>query len=176
MSTPELLMNLLRAPGPSGHESVPAQVWRDYCKSFAEEVGGDRVGSSFARVVGTADGLTVAVVGHIDEIGLHISHIEDDGYLRFGQVGGWDPSVLIGQRVRIRTREGDVPGVIGRKPIHLLKDDDRRKVPELKELHIDIGAKDAEEAGKLVRIGDVAVIDAEPVEFRHDRVISRSLD
>ena len=169
-------MNLLRAPGPSGHESVPAQVWRDYCKSFAEEVGGDRVGSSFARVAGTADGLTVAVVGHIDEIGLHISHIEDDGYLRFGQVGGWDPSVLIGQRVRIRTREGDVPGVIGRKPIHLLKDDDRRKVPELKELHIDIGAKDAEEAGKLVRIGDVAVIDAEPVEFRHDRVISRSLD
>ena len=169
-------MNLLRAPGPSGHESVPAQVWRDYCKSFAEEVGGDRVGSSFARVAGTADGLTVAVVGHIDEIGLHISHIEDDGYLRFGQVGGWDPSVLIGQRVRIRTREGDMPGVIGRKPIHLLKDDDRRKVPELKELHIDIGAKDAEEAGKLVRIGDVAVIDAEPVEFRHDRVISRSLD
>jgi putative aminopeptidase FrvX len=169
-------MDLLRAPGPSGHESVPAQVWRDYCKSFAEEVGGDRVGSSFARVAGTADGLTVAVVGHIDEIGLHISHIEDDGYLRFGQVGGWDPSVLIGQRVRIRTREGDVPGVIGRKPIHLLKDDDRRKVPELKELHIDIGAKDAEEAGKLVRIGDVAVIDAEPVEFRHDRVISRSLD
>ncbi len=169
-------MNLLRAPGPSGHESVPAKVWRDYCKSFAEEVGGDRVGSSFARVAGTADGLTVAVVGHIDEIGLHISHIEDDGYLRFGQVGGWDPSVLIGQRVRIRTREGDVPGVIGRKPIHLLKDDDRRKVPELKELHIDIGAKDSEEAGKLVRIGDVAVIDAEPVEFRHDRVISRSLD
>ncbi|MFZ0380863.1 MAG: M42 family peptidase, partial [Solirubrobacteraceae bacterium] len=176
MSTPELLMNLLRAPGPSGHESVPAQVWRDYCKSFAEEVGGDRVGSSFARVAGTADGLTVAVVGHIDEIGLHISHIEDDGYLRFGQVGGWDPSVLIGQRVRIRTRQGDMPGVIGRKPIHLLKDDDRRKVPELKELHIDIGAKDAEEAGKLVRIGDVAVIDAEPVEFRHDLVISRSLD
>jgi putative aminopeptidase FrvX len=176
VSAPELLLQLLRAPGPSGHESVPAKVWRDYCSSFAEEVGGDRVGSSFARVAGTANGLTVAVVGHIDEIGLHVSHIEDDGYLRFGQVGGWDPSVLIGQRVRIRTRQGDVPGVIGRKPIHLLKDDDRRKVPELKELHIDIGAKDGEEAGKLVRIGDVAVIDAEPVEFRHDRVISRSLD
>jgi endoglucanase len=116
------------------------------------------------------------VVGHIDEIGLHISHIDDDGYLRFGQVGGWDPSVLIGQRVRISTREGDVPGVIGRKPIHLLKDEDRRKVPELKELYIDIGAKDAEEAGKLVRIGDVGVIDAEPIEFRHDRIVSRSLD
>ena len=169
-------MNLLRAPGPSGHESAPAKVWRDYCATFAEEVGGDRVGSSYARVPGTAAGLSVAVVGHIDEIGLHISHIDDDGYLRFGQVGGWDASVLIGQRVRIRTREGDVPGVIGRKPIHLLKDEDRQKVPELKELYIDIGAKDAEEAGKLVRIGDVGVIDAEPTEFRHDRIVSRSLD
>jgi putative aminopeptidase FrvX len=169
-------MDLLRTPGPSGHESAPAKVWRDYCASFAAEVGGDRVGSSYARVPGTAAGLSVAVVGHIDEIGLHISHIDDDGYLRFGQVGGWDPSVLIGQRVRISTREGDVPGVIGRKPIHLLKDEDRRKVPELKELYIDIGAKDAEEAGKLVRIGDVGVIDAEPIEFRHDRIVSRSLD
>jgi len=169
-------MNLLRAPGPSGHEATPARVWREYCSSFATEVGGDRVGSSFARVAGTAGGLTVAVVGHIDEIGLHVSHIDDDGYLRFGQVGGWDAGVLIGQRVLVRTRDGDVPGVIGRKPIHLLKDDDRKKLPELKELHIDIGAKDADEARELVRIGDVAVIDSEPVEFRHDRVISRSLD
>jgi endoglucanase len=151
-------------------------VWREYCASFAQEVGGDRVGSSFARVPGTAGGLTVAVVGHIDEIGLHISHIEDDGHLRFGQVGGWDAGVLIGQRVRLRTRAGDVPGVIGRKPIHLLKDDDRKKLPETKDLHIDIGAKDGDEARGLVRIGDVAVIDAEPVEFRHERIVSRSVD
>ncbi len=176
MPIPELLTNLLTAPGPSGHESRPAQVWREYCSRFAQEVGGDRVGSSYARVPGTANGPTVAVVGHIDEIGLHVSHIEDDGYLRFGQVGGWDPGVLIGQRVKLRTRDGDVVGVIGRKPIHLLKDEDRRKVPELKELHIDVGAKDGEEAGSLVRIGDVAVIDAEPLDFRHDRVVSRSLD
>ncbi len=169
-------MQLLSAPGPSGHESAPARVWREYCSRFAEEVGGDRVGSSFARVPGTAGGPRMIVVGHIDEIGLHISHIDDDGYLRFGQVGGWDAGVLIGQRVRLRTREGDVPGVIGRKPIHLLKDEDRKKVPELKELHIDIGAKDAEEARGLVRIGDVGVIDAEPVEFRHGRIVSRSLD
>ena len=94
MPIPELLTNLLTAPGPSGHESRPAQVWREYCARFAQEVGGDRVGSSFARVAGTAGGPTVAVVGHIDEIGLHVSHIEDDGYLRFGQVGGWDPGVL----------------------------------------------------------------------------------
>jgi putative aminopeptidase FrvX len=176
MPVPELLTKLLTAAGPSGHESAPAQVWREYCSGFASDVGGDRVGSSCARVPGTANGPTLAVVGHIDEIGLHISHIEDDGYLRFGQVGGWDPGVLIGQRVKLRTRSGDVLGLIGRKPIHLLKDDDRKKIPELKELHIDIGAKDGDEARELVRIGDVAVIDSEPIDFRHERVVSRSLD
>jgi putative aminopeptidase FrvX len=173
---PELLKALLSTPGPSGHESAPARVWREHCSSFAQEVGGDRVGSSFARVPGSAGGPTVAVVGHIDEIGLHVSHIDDDGYLRFGQVGGWDAGVLIGQRVSLHTRDGIAGGVIGRKPIHLLKDDDRRKLPEIKELHIDIGAKDAEEARRRVRIGDVAVIAAEPVEFPHERIISRSLD
>src|SRR3984885_2516124 len=176
MSAPELLMQLLRSPGPSGHESAPAKLWRDYCASFASEVGGDRVGSSYARVKGTADGLTVAVVGHIDEIGLHISHIDDDGYLRFGQVGGWDPGVLMGQRVKLRTRQGDLIGLIGRKPIHLLKDEDRKKIPELKALHIDIGAKDGDEARGLVRIGDVGVLDAPPLDFRHERGVSRSLE
>ena len=169
-------MRLLGSPGPSGHESTPARVWREYCASFATEVGGDTVGSSWARVAGTAGGPTVAVVGHIDEIGLHVSHLDDDGYLRFGQVGGWDTGVLIGQRVRVRARQGDVFGVIGRKPIHLLKDEDRKQMPELKDLYIDIGARNADEAGKLVRIGDVAVIDSEPVEFRHERIVSRSLD
>jgi putative aminopeptidase FrvX len=105
-----------------------------------------------------------------------VTHIEDGGHLRFGQVGGWDPVVLVGQRVALQTREGPVAGVIARKPIHLLKEDDRRKAPEHKELHIDIGAKNAEEARSLIRIGDVAVIDVEPLLLRHDRVISRSLD
>jgi putative aminopeptidase FrvX len=176
MAIPEMLQALLTAPGPSGHEASPARVWREHCAAFAEEVGSDRVGSSFARVPGTGDGPRLVIVGHIDEIGLHVSHIDDDGYLRFGQVGGWDPGVLIGQRVRLSTRNGDMLGVIGRKPIHLLKDDDRKKIPELKELHIDIGAKDADEAQELVRIGDVAVIDAEPMELRHGRIVSRSLD
>jgi endoglucanase len=91
-------------------------------------------------------------------------------------VGGWDPIVLIGQRVRVVTRAGIVPGVIARKPIHLLRDDDRRKAPEIKDLHIDIGARDGEEATATVRIGDVAVIDAGPVELPHERVVARALD
>jgi putative aminopeptidase FrvX len=176
VASPEFLHRLLTATGPSGHETAPAQVWRDGCAAFSEHVSGDLVGSSVARVPGTADGPTLVIVGHIDEIGLHISHIDDEGQLRFGQVGGWDPLVLVGQRVRLLTRDGPLPGVIGRKPIHLLKEDDRKQAPELKDLHIDIGAKDGDEARRLVRIGDVAVVDVEPVEYPNDRVVSRALD
>jgi endoglucanase len=176
MAAPEFLHRLLTAAGPSGNESAAAHVWREACGAFAQEVRADHVGSSLARVAGTAGGPTLAVIGHIDEIGLHVSHIDDDGYLKFGQVGGWDVAVLIGQRVRIQTRDGPVTGVIGRKPIHLLGDEERKKVPEMKELHIDIGAKGREEAAQLVRIGDVAVIDVGPFELRHDRLVSRALD
>jgi endoglucanase len=173
---PELLIDLLKAAGPSGHETSPAQVWRAGCAEFAQEVGADHLGSSFARVAGTAGGPTLAIVGHIDEIGLHVSHIDSDGYLRFGQVGGWDAIVLVGQRVRLYTRNGEITGVIARKPVHLLKDEERKQVPELKDLHIDIGAKDVDQARELVRIGDVAVIDVEPIDLRDGLLVSRALD
>jgi putative aminopeptidase FrvX len=176
MATPELLQALLTTPGPSGHEEAPARVWREACSAFAAEVRGDRVGSSMARVPGTGDGPTLAIIGHIDEIGVHISHIDDEGYLRFGEVGGWDPIVLVGQRVRLATRGGSVIGVIGRKPIHLIKSDERDRAPKVKDLHIDIGAKDGDEARELVRIGDVGVIDVQPVEFPNGRLVSRSMD
>jgi putative aminopeptidase FrvX len=176
MATPELLHRLLTAAGPSGREASPAKVWRDGCSAFSDEVSADHVGSSVARVPGTGGGPTLAVIGHIDEIGIHVSHIDDEGYLRFGEVGGWDPIVLIGQRVAIATRDGVVTGVIGRKPIHLIKSDDRDKAPTIKDMHIDIGAKDGDEARGRVRIGDVAVIDVEPVELPNDRLVSRALD
>jgi putative aminopeptidase FrvX len=172
----EFLTNLLAATGPSGHETDPAAVWREYCARFTDDVHADNVGSSWARVPGTADGPRLAIVGHIDEIGLHITHIDEHGYLRFGPIGGWDTIVLVGQRVRIRTRDGDVIGVIARKPIHLLREEERKKVPEGRDLHIDIGVKDADEARGLVRIGDVAVIDADPIELRPGLVLSRALD
>jgi len=173
---PDALRKLLSATGPSGHEGEAARAWREWCSSFAAEVAGDSLGSSRAVIPGAADGPRLAVVGHIDEIGLHITHIDDEGFLHFGQVGGWDATVLIGQRVRLLTRDGALGGVIGRKPIHLLEDEDRKKIPELKRLHIDIGAKDGEEARKLVRMGDVAVIDADPEELREGIVVSRALD
>ncbi len=176
MTAPEFLHRLLTATGPSGNETAAARVWREACGAFAQEVRGDHVGSSMARVPGTGGGPTLAVIGHIDEIGLHVTHIDDEGYLKFGQVGGWDVAVLIGQRVRIQTRGGPVTGVIARKPVHLLKDEERKKLPETKDLQIDIGAKSGEEAAQLVRIGDVAVIDVGPFELRHDRIVSRALD
>ena len=94
-----------------------------------------------ARVPGTAGGRSVAIVGHIDEIGLIVHHIDDDGFLWFTGVGGWDPIILVGQRVSIATRAGAITGVVGKKPIHLMKEDDRKRVPQLKDLHIDIGAE-----------------------------------
>jgi putative aminopeptidase FrvX len=175
MPLPDVLRRLLTAPGPSGYEQAAAAVFRDAAAGFSE-VTFDSVGSTVARVPGTGSGPSVAIVGHIDEIGLIVHHIDDDGFLWFTGVGGWDPVILVGQRVEIATRGGVVTGVVGKKPIHLLKDEDRKKTPELKDLHIDIGARDGEQARGMVRIGDVAVIGGEPVELPNDRVVSRSMD
>src|SRR5690348_14363936 len=155
MPVPDVLRRLLTAPGPSGYEQRAASVFREAASAFAE-VTYDSVGSTVARVKGTAGGPMLAVIGHIDEIGLIVHHIDDDGYLWFTGVGGWDPIILVGQRVTISTREGPVFGVVGRKAIHLLREDDRKKVPELRDLHIDIGATSGDDARRRVRVGDVA--------------------
>src|ERR671926_950852 len=155
---------MLTAPGPSGYEQAAAAVFRDAAAAFAD-VTYDTVGSTVARVPGTGGGPSVAIVGHVDEIGLIVHHIDDDGFLWFSGVGGWDPMILVGQRVEVATREGAVPGVVGKRPIHLLREDDRKKVPRIEELHIDIGAADGDEARALVRVGDVAVIAGQPVEL-----------
>jgi len=175
VALPDVLRALLTAPGPSGHETAPAAIWREAAGQFSE-VSGDTLGSSVACVPATGGGPLLALVGHIDEIGLIVTHIDDDGYLYFGAVGGWDWQILVGQRVEIVTREGSIPGVVGKKPIHLLKDEERKRVADVKDLHIDIGARDGDDARALVRIGDVAVIAGEPVELPNGRVTSRSLD
>jgi putative aminopeptidase FrvX len=176
MPVPDVLRSLLTAPGPSGYEKEAARVFADAASGFASSVTTDVMGSTVARVDGTGDGPLLAVIGHIDEIGLLVSHIDDKGFLWFVGVGGWDPVVLVGQRVELLTASGRIPGVVGKKPIHLLEADERKKAPELKDLHIDIGARDGDEAKAMVRIGDVAVIAGEPVELPNDRVVSRSMD
>jgi putative aminopeptidase FrvX len=170
----EFLKKLLSTPGPSGKEGAAAGVWREEAGKFAE-VRGDRMGNSFATL--NAGGAPrVMLSGHIDEIGLMITHIDDQGFLHFTGVGGWDPQVLVGQRVRIQTGRGEVPGVIGKKAIHVMEAEERKKVSEIKNLWVDIGAKDGDGAKGMVRVGDVGVLDKDLVELPNDRVASRSLD
>jgi putative aminopeptidase FrvX len=173
--TPLALDALIRVPAPSGYETPAAEVWRAAAREFGE-VEADVLGSSLVRV-GTGEGKpTLAVVGHIDEIGMFVSHIDEEGFLWFGPIGGWDPQNLIGQRVLIRGNDGELPGVIGKKPIHLMEDEDKKKPAEIKHLHIDIGARDRAEAETLVSVGDPAVLAADPLALPNGRLVSRSLD
>jgi endoglucanase len=178
-AAPQVLLELLAARGPSGYEAAPAGVWRQAASAFAQ-VSTDVLGTPLA-LVGPRHGYDSAprrllVMGHIDEIGLIVTHIDDEGYLWFREVGGWDAQILVGQRVVLDTSTGPVTGVVGKKPIHLLRDEERKKVAEIRDLHVDIGASDGGQARKLVRIGDVAVIDAQPAELPNGRLTSRALD
>lgn len=170
--TPGLLDKLLRVPAPSGYEAPAAEAWREEA-SFAS-VSADGIGSSIARI-GDASPV-LAVVGHIDEIGLVIRHIDEKGYLWFAPIGGWDPQILVGQRVEVQGPGGAVRGVVGRKPMHLLDGETIKKAVELKGLHIDIGAADRDEAAELVRVGDPVVIASEPLRLAGGRMVSRSMD
>ena len=170
--TPELLDKLLRAGAPSGYEGPAAAVWRE-AASFAT-LSSDGIGSSIARVGDAAP--LLAVVGHIDEIGLIVTHIDEKGFLWVAPIGGWDPQILVGQRVEVRAKDGPVLGVVGRKPIHLLDPDQRKKVVELKGMHIDVGATDRDEAAELIRVGDPVVIAAEPMPVVGERLVSRAMD
>ena len=109
MAIPDFLQSLLTSHGPSGYEATPAAAWRAGA-ARSDDVQSDTMGTTWARVPGTGDGPTLALVGHIDEIGLIVTHIDDKGYLRFIGVGGWDPQVLIGQRVVLSTKDGRRPG------------------------------------------------------------------
>lgn len=169
------LERLLDAPGPSGFETRPAQVWRREAATFAE-AWSDVVGNSYAAVRPDARPL-VLLAGHIDEIGLQVTHADKSGLLYFAGIGGWDPQVLVGQRVRVLGAKGDVPGVIGRKAIHLIEPKEREKAARVKKLWIDVGAGSRDELKELgLRVGDPAVLDAGMVRLAGDRVASRAID
>ncbi len=176
MSTPELLHALLVAPGPSGHEDAPSRVWREAASAFAE-VTFDTLGSSFARVAatGAAGAPTLVIVGHIDEIGIAVTNIEDSGLLSFSTIGGSSPEMLLGQRFELLTRNGPVLAVVGRRQTKTQEQRDRVRI-EHADLHLDIGAKNRADAEVLVRPGDVAVWSGAPVELPNGRLVSRALD
>ncbi|HZA97761.1 MAG TPA: M42 family metallopeptidase [Gemmatimonadales bacterium] len=169
------LRRLLDTPGPSSFEAPPARIWRAEAQRFAGQVEADVAGNSFARIEGTG-GPHVMFAGHIDEIGVMVTHIDDDGYLSFDTIGGWDHQVFVGQRVLLLGRSGKINGVVGKKAIHLMEREERDKVSKVEDLWIDIGAASRAEAEGRVRIGDPGVLAAGIMDFPNGRLVSRCID
>jgi endoglucanase len=169
------LKRLLDTPGPSGFEASAAKLWREEASTFADKVSSDVAGNSMAEV-NPEGSPTIMLDGHIDEIGLIVQYIDDDGYVYPSPIGGWDPQVLVGQRIRFLGRGGDVLGVVGKKPIHLMKAADRDQASKITDLWVDIGASNRAEAEGRLSVGDPGVIDSRSVDFPNNRLVSRSID
>ena len=169
------LKRLLDTPGPSGFEAPAARVWREEASTFADKVSSDVAGNSMAEV-NPGGSPTIMLDGHIDEIGLIVQYIDDDGYIYPSPIGGWDPQVLVGQRIRFLGHGGDVMGVVGKKPIHLMKASDRDQASKMTDLWVDIGASNRAEAEGRLSVGDPGVIDSRSMDFPNNRLVSRSID
>jgi putative aminopeptidase FrvX len=153
-----MLKDLTDAKGIPGNEKEVRDVMKKYIEPFADEVTTDGLGSLIAKKVGDENGPKIMVAGHLDEVGFMVTHIDDKGFLRFQPVGGWWSQVMLAQRVTIVTKKGDVTGVIGSKPPHILPPEARKKPVEIKDMFIDIGASSREEAMEWgVRPGDMVV-------------------
>jgi len=171
----EFLKQLVAAPSPSGYEQPAQRVVRAYIEPFAE-VTTDVMGNVYGRIPGPPGGKRVMVVGHTDEIGFMVRYIDDRGFIFFAPIGGVDAHLVPGQRVAVQTRSGSVPGVVGKKPIHLMETKDRETVVKIESQYIDIGAADRKEAEELVRIGDPVVFSATLEHLRGNRVTARGFD
>jgi putative aminopeptidase FrvX len=174
MAIPETLERLLRAHGPSGQEGEASAAWREAAAAFGE-VSSDVLGSSWVRVPGTGGGPLLAIVGHIDEIALVVTHAGDDGLLAVRQLGGFDAQVLLGQRVELMTKDGLLPAVVGGRRQKRKRGEERKPI-EFDDLYLDVGARSADEARAIVRVGDAALVAGAPLELQNGRIASRALD
>ncbi|KOO46875.1 M42 family metallopeptidase [Priestia koreensis] len=157
-ATLTMLKDLTDAKGIPGNEREPREVMKRYIEPFADEITTDGLGSLIAKKVGQENGPKIMVAGHLDEVGFMITQIDDKGFLRFQTVGGWWSQVMLAQRVTIVTAKGDVTGIIGSKPPHILPPEARKKPVDIKDMFIDIGASSREEAMEFgVRPGDQVV-------------------
>ncbi len=175
--TQTLLKDLTEAHGVPGYESPVRAVVRGYLEVLGD-LSQDKMGSLICKKAGSAEKPRVMLAGHMDEVGFMVRHITEEGFLRFLQLGGWFDQVLLGQRVVIKTRQGDVVGVIGSKPPHLLPAEDRRKVVKKEEMYIDIGATSREEVLRAgVRPGDAVVPRADFVSLANgNSYLSKAFD
>lgn len=153
-----LLEKLCNSFGPSGFEREPIKIIKEHVQPYCDEIRFDKLGSLLFTKKGTSPKPIILLPGHIDEIGFVISGINEKGFLSFNTIGGWFDQVLLGQRVLIRTKTGDIQGIIAAKPPHLLQPDERNKVIEKNKMFIDIGCSNKKEAQVSgVRIGDPVV-------------------
>ena len=171
----EFLINILETPSPSGYEVPVQNIVREYVGKFADEVRTDLHGNVLASCNPGAD-LRVMFAGHADQIGLLVTYIDDNGFIYTDTIGGWDPQQLIGQRMTIYTANGPIPAVIARKAIHLLNPEERKQVVKAKELWLDIGAKDKQEAQEVVAIGDPVTLELGYQEMRNNIANSPGMD
>jgi tetrahedral aminopeptidase len=148
------LERFMKTCTPSGFEAEGQLLWKERTKAFCESVKSDVHGNIIA-VLNPKAHTRIMLAGHCDEIGLMVTHISDEGLIHFTSIGGVDAGVLPGMHVRFLYK-GGVCGVIGKKPIHMVKKEDREKVIEIKELMIDIGAKNRKDAEKHVKVGTAA--------------------
>jgi endoglucanase len=169
------LKDLLNAPSPSGYERPVQEVVRGFVKDFTPEVHTDWHGNVSAAV-NPGGSPRIMLAGHCDQIGLMVKHIDKDGFLRVRPIGGWDVQMLIGQKLQVWTKAGPVPGVIARKAIHLLTPEERKTVPEIKDLWIDVGASDGDEAGELIEVGDPVTLDLGYHALRNNLAAAAGMD
>ncbi|MEW6002735.1 MAG: M42 family metallopeptidase [Nitrospirota bacterium] len=156
-TTLELLRELTEAPGISGYESEVREIIRRHLKDITT-IEQDRLGSIVCRKDGEAEMPRIMLAGHMDEIGFIVKLITDEGFIKFSTLGGWWGHVMLAQRILIKTRKGDVIGLIGSKPPHVLSEDEKKKLQEPKDMYIDVGATSADEAKELgIRPGDPIV-------------------
>ncbi|MDH4469583.1 MAG: M42 family metallopeptidase [Verrucomicrobiae bacterium] len=174
-SSRAFLKELLETPSPSGFETRGQQLWIDYVKPFADKVTVDSYGNAFATI-NPEGSPKILFSGHMDEIGMMVSFISEEGFLYFKGIGGIDQTLVRGQRVTIHSSSGPIPGVTGLLAIHLQEPEDRKKVPHLHEMYIDIGASSRKEAEKLVHIGDAITYTAGFVELAGGRFAARGCD
>ena len=170
-----LLKRLVDTPGPSGYEQAVQRVYREGASKYADDVRTDVMGNVIA-VRNPGGSPRIMLAGHADEIGFQIRYISDDGMLYFGNIGGHDAVITVGQRVYVHTDSGPILGVLGRKATHLLEQDERGKPPKMHDLWIDIGAKDRKDAQSVVNVGDCVTYAQELQRLRGEICTARSFD
>lgn len=169
------LKELVEIPSPSGYEQPAQRIMKSQLESVADSIESDVMGNLIARLE-NSQGPRVMLAGHCDEIGFMVQYIDDNGFIFFGAIGGVDPHLSPGQRILIHTKDGEVPGVIGKKAIHLIEPKDRDTVIKLKQQSIDIGCSNREEVEALVQIGDPITFNVGLQKLQGDRVTSRAFD